>query len=58
MPVVFPNPNNSTSEGLVAVGGILDAETLHTAYTNGIFPWPIPNEELMTWLEKHRLGEF
>ena len=56
MPVVFPNPNNSTSEGLVAVGGILDAETLHTAYTNGIFPWPIPNEELMTWFSPNPRG--
>ncbi len=30
----------STPEGLVAVGGSLEIETLQEAYRNGIFPWP------------------
>jgi leucyl/phenylalanyl-tRNA--protein transferase len=27
---------------LVAVGGVLDPETLRAAYRNGVFPWPAP----------------
>src|SRR5688572_11627106 len=29
---------------LVAVGGVLDPETLRAAYRNGVFPWP-PSED-------------
>ena len=38
--IEFPNPRNSTPEGLVAVGGDWRAETLEAAYRKGIFPWP------------------
>lgn len=34
------NPRMATPEGLVAVGGNLNVETLQSAYRNGIFPWP------------------
>ncbi|MGZ5278492.1 MAG: leucyl/phenylalanyl-tRNA--protein transferase [Pseudobdellovibrionaceae bacterium] len=34
------NPRMSTPEGLVAVGGNLEIETLQEAYRLGIFPWP------------------
>lgn len=37
---LFPNPRHSTPEGLVAVGGNLQVETLRQAYRKGIFPWP------------------
>lgn len=37
---LFPNPRKSTPEGLVAVGGNLQLETLQEAYKKGIFPWP------------------
>lgn len=40
-PLSFPDPRNSTEEGLVALGGNLSVETLLTAYRLGIFPWPI-----------------
>ncbi len=36
----FPDPRQSTEEGLVAVGGNLSPEILLDAYQNGIFPWP------------------
>lgn len=36
----FPDPRQSTPEGLVAVGGRLDPATLLAAYRKGIFPWP------------------
>jgi leucyl/phenylalanyl-tRNA--protein transferase len=34
------NPRMATPEGLVAVGGNLEVETLQEAYRLGIFPWP------------------
>lgn len=41
MPLVqFPDPRRADEEGLVAVGGDLDPETLLSAYRRGIFPWP------------------
>jgi leucyl/phenylalanyl-tRNA--protein transferase len=36
----FPDPRGSTPEGIVAIGGPLNTETLTEAYENGIFPWP------------------
>ncbi|MBX2996540.1 MAG: leucyl/phenylalanyl-tRNA--protein transferase [Bdellovibrionaceae bacterium] len=38
--IEFPNPRHSTKEGLVAVGGTMNVETLRAAYRKGIFPWP------------------
>ncbi len=36
----FPDPRSTTADGLLAVGGSLDVETLCEAYETGIFPWP------------------
>jgi len=36
----FPNPRNTSPEGLIAVGGDLTPEFLIDAYSHGIFPWP------------------
>ncbi|MBK7890480.1 MAG: leucyl/phenylalanyl-tRNA--protein transferase [Bdellovibrionales bacterium] len=36
----FPDPRETTVEGIVAAGGDLLPETLIDAYTHGIFPWP------------------
>jgi leucyl/phenylalanyl-tRNA---protein transferase len=36
----FPDPRHATPEGIVAIGGRLNNETLAEAYGNGIFPWP------------------
>src|ERR1700712_2816909 len=44
----FPNPRNSTPEGIIAVGGDLEPESLILAYSQGIFPWPIEGLPL-TW---------
>jgi leucyl/phenylalanyl-tRNA--protein transferase len=35
----FPDPRLAEPDGLLAVGGDLDAERLLTAYATGIFPW-------------------
>ncbi|PWU20866.1 MAG: leucyl/phenylalanyl-tRNA--protein transferase [Bdellovibrio sp.] len=47
MPHRFPDPADATGEGLVAVGGQLDPQTLLTAYGQGIFPWPQPDTPML-----------
>ena len=42
--IVFPDPELANEDGLVAVGGDLEVDTLVEAYRRGIFPWP-----LSTW---------
>ncbi len=39
-PLLFPPVSWASPEGVVAVGGKPDAETLKSAYSRGIFPWP------------------
>src|SRR6185503_3951453 len=38
--VLFPPTSWASPEGVIAVGGRPDPETLKTAYSRGIFPWP------------------
>jgi leucyl/phenylalanyl-tRNA---protein transferase len=45
--VIFPDPENANEDGLVAVGGELNNETITAAYQKGIFPWP---QEGLPWL--------
>lgn len=47
--MVFPSPESSTSEGIVAVGGDLSTDRLLLAYQNGIFPWFNENEPILWW---------
>ena len=44
----FPNTNESTQDGLLAIGGGLSVERLILAYKSGIFPW-FNSEELLLW---------
>lgn len=49
MPAIdFQFPRYATEEGIVAIGGNLEPETLVSAYRHGIFPWPIEGLPL-TW---------
>jgi len=45
----FPDPNSASEEGLVAIGGELDTQTLFNAYSNGIFPWPMETNQPLLW---------
>jgi leucyl/phenylalanyl-tRNA---protein transferase len=45
----FPPATASTPEGLVCVGGRLSPEWLLDAYSHGIFPWPMWDDEPMAW---------
>ena len=44
----FPNVNEATNDGLLAIGGDLSVKRLLLAYKSGIFPW-FDNEEPILW---------
>lgn len=54
--VVFPPVEEATEDGLVAVGGDLEIDTLQTAYREGIFPWPISAELPLAWFSPDPRG--
>jgi leucyl/phenylalanyl-tRNA---protein transferase len=45
----FPNVEESTEEGIVAVGGDLSVERLILAYSKGIFPWYSSDRSPILW---------
>ena len=45
----FPNVEESTEEGIVAMGGDLSAERLILAYSKGIFPWYSSDKSPILW---------
>lgn len=47
--IEFPNPDQASSDGLLAVGGDLSVERLLLAYKSGIFPWFNDDEDLILW---------
>jgi leucyl/phenylalanyl-tRNA---protein transferase len=54
--VVFPPVENATEDGLVAVGGDLEIDTIEEAYRRGIFPWPISVEFPLAWFSPNPRG--
>lgn len=38
--IVFPDPNDADTDGLLAIGGDLSPQRVLLAYAQGIFPWP------------------
>ncbi len=51
---IFPNPELSEEDGLLAIGGDLSLERLILAYCNGIFPWYNEGEPILWWCPKPR----
>ncbi len=49
----FPPLESADENGLVAVGGDLDLESLLLAYRSGIFPWPL-QENMLLWFSPPR----
>ena len=47
--IEFPDINEATSEGLVAVGGDLSTDRLLLAYKRGIFPWFEDDRSILWW---------
>ena len=52
--VIFPNPELSEEDGLLAIGGDLSWKRLLLAYCNGIFPWYSDDEPILWWCPKPR----
>lgn len=48
-PEFFPPPTATTAEGLVCIGGRLSSEWLLDAYSHGIFPWPMWEDQPIAW---------
>ncbi len=49
MKSIFPDVEMASEDGLLAVGGHLDIQTLTDAYSRGIFPWPVEEGYPLTW---------
>jgi leucyl/phenylalanyl-tRNA---protein transferase len=54
--VQFPRPELADENGLLAVGGDLAPDTLFSAYSQGIFPWPIEGIAALTWFSPPSRG--
>jgi leucyl/phenylalanyl-tRNA--protein transferase len=54
--IVFPPVESATEDGLVAVGGDLETDTIRTAYEQGIFPWPISLDFPLAWFSPNPRG--
>lgn len=52
--LIFPNPELSEEDGLLAVGGDLSINRLLLAYSMGIFPWYNEGEPILWWCPKPR----
>lgn len=52
---IFPDPRNSSKEGLVAFGGDLDPNRILSAYKKGIFPWYSKGDPILWWSPDPRL---
>lgn len=52
--MLFPPVDLATEDGLLAIGGDLEVETLCLAYHSGIFPWPIEGYPLLWFAPPQR----
>ena len=55
---LFPPSALADFDGLLAYGGDLCVERLLSAYSNGIFPWYNPGEEILWWCPRERFVIF
>ncbi len=53
--LIFPDPELSNEDGLLAVGGDLSVERLLLAYSNGIFPWYSKESPILWWSPDPRM---
>lgn len=56
--LIFPHPELSNKDGILAIGGDLSKERLLLAYKNGIFPWFSDDEPLIWWSPNPRFVLF
>jgi leucyl/phenylalanyl-tRNA--protein transferase len=53
--LIFPNPELTEEDGLLAIGGDLSPERLLLAYSHGIFPWFNEGDPILWWSLNPRL---
>lgn len=53
--IVFPNPQTADESGLLGSGGDLQANTLISAYYQGIFPWYSHGQPILWWSPNPRM---
>ncbi|MDX8404362.1 MAG: leucyl/phenylalanyl-tRNA--protein transferase [Mariprofundaceae bacterium] len=58
MSIEFPDPSEADEEGLLAMGGNLEPETLLAAYSKGIFPWFSEGNPPLWWSPDPRMVLF
>ena len=51
--ISFPPVDHADEDGILAIGGDLNLETLKVAYRSGIFPWPMEDCPLL-WFAPHK----
>ncbi|WP_310991421.1 leucyl/phenylalanyl-tRNA--protein transferase [Aequorivita marina] len=51
----FPNPEQATADGLLAIGGNLSKSQLLLAYNSGIFPWFEEGQPILWWSPDPRM---
>ncbi len=56
--IVFPDPVQANDDGLLAIGGNLQVETLLSAYRRGIFPWYGEGDPILWWSPDPRMVLF
>jgi len=56
--IEFPDPRQVNTDGLLAIGGNLEPETLLAAYGRGIFPWYGEGQPLLWWSPDPRMVLF
>lgn len=56
--VRFPSVDNTTEDGLLAMGGDLNVNTLVSAYAQGIFPWYSDDQPVLWWSPNPRMVLF
>ena len=54
--IVFPSVELADEDGLLAIGGDLEVDTLVTAYQQGIFPWPVSLDLPLAWFSPNPRG--
>ena len=54
----FPDVDETTEDGLLAIGGDLSPERLMLAYKKGIFPWFEENQPIVWWSPDPRMVLF
>lgn len=54
--IEFPSIESANEDGLLAIGGDLEVESLLLAYGQGIFPWPISSDFPLAWFSPNPRG--